>query len=118
MNRTAFDKITEVEKFMMECHRRDNTKGALNIPYDSMAYGEALVQWAAAGFPSNAYFSTDDPAVLELAVELRKEFGLEVVTRGEGLAREQSLKVKRSVVTGFDWAKDQPPLTTDKKVWN
>jgi len=117
MSRKTFDKITEVEKFMMECHHRDNTKGHLNIPHDSIAYGEALIHWEKQGHPSNAYFSTDDPAVLELAVELRKKFGLEVVTREEGLAREHSLRVKRRTVTGFDWSKDIP-ATPDKKMWN
>lgn len=103
MNRTMFDLITRVETFMMECHHRDSTKGEHGIPYDSMAYGEALFHWQAKGQPRNSYFSTDDPSVLELAADLRNEFGLEVVTREEGLAREAALKVKRKDVSGFGW---------------
>ena len=103
MNQTMFDLINRVEEFMMKCHRRDSTKGEYGIPYDSMAYGEALFHWQQKGQPRGSYFSTDDPSVLELATELRKEFGLEVVTREEGLAREAAVKVKRKDVSGFGW---------------
>ena len=103
MNQTMFDLINRVEAFMMECRQRDNAKGEYGIPYDSMAYGEALFHWQAKGQPRNSYFSTDDPSVLELAAELRKEFGLEVVTREEGLAREAAIRVKRKDVSGFGW---------------
>jgi hypothetical protein len=107
MNQTMFDLITRVEKFMMQVrykHSQETHGASLSpIPYDSMAYGEALFHWQAKGQPRNSYFSTDDPSVLELAAELRKEFGLEVVTREEGLAREAGIKVKRTDVSGFGW---------------
>jgi hypothetical protein len=103
MNQRMFERINEVEKFMMECRARDDAKGDHGIPYDSMAYGEALHHWHAKGRPSNSYFSTEDPSVLELAAELCKEFGLEVVTREEGLAREAAVNAKRKNVSGFDW---------------
>jgi len=107
MNQTMFDLINRVEEFMMklryersqETHGRDLSP----IPYDSMAYGEALFHWQLKGQPKNSYFSTEDPSVLELAAELRKEFGLEVVTREEGLAREAAVKAKRKISTGFGW---------------
>lgn len=117
MNRKVFDKINEVERFLMECLRHDQTKGTHGIPYDSMAYGEALIHWQEQGHLSNAYFSTDDPSVLELAAELHKEFGLEVVTYEEGLAREQAGRAKRYVVTGFGWNKDTPTVP-GVKAWN
>ena len=103
MNLAMFELINRVEKFMMECRARDDTKGNHGIPYDSMAYGEALHHWHAKGRPSNSYFSTEDPSVLELAQELRKEFGLEIVTREEGLARGAAVKAKRKDVSGFGW---------------
>lgn len=103
MNQAMFDLINRVEKFMMECRGRDTTKGHHGIPYDSMAYGEALFHWQQKGRSGKSYFSTEDPSVLELAAELRQEFGLEVVTREEGLAREAALKAKRKISTGFGW---------------
>jgi hypothetical protein len=103
MNQTMFDLINRVESFMMKLRHERNTEAYSPIPYDSMAYGEALFHWQLKGQPRNSYFSTEDPSVLELAAELRQEFGLEVVTREEGLAREAAVKVKRKDVDGFGW---------------
>jgi hypothetical protein len=116
MDRKAFDKITEVENFLMKLRYESPDVGGRSIPYDSMAYGEALEQWRKRGHPSNSYFSTDDPSVLEFAAELRREFGLEVVTREEGLAREKAMPTKQTRVSGFEWSERAAPV--DKKLWN
>lgn len=110
----AFVKINEVEAFLMKLRHEKDREAYSGIPYDSMAYGEALVHWKQQGHLSNAYFSTDDPSVLEFAAELRKEFGLEVVTREEGLERERAVRVKRHKVSGFEWSERED----EKKVWN
>jgi hypothetical protein len=107
MNQAMFDLIKRVEKFMMkvryEHSQKTHGRDLSPIPYDSMAYGEALFHWQQNGRGANSYFSTEDPSVLELAAELRQEFGLEIVTREEGLAREAALKAKRKISTGFGW---------------
>ena len=103
MSKAQFAKINEVEGFMMDLHCQDRSLGHHGIPYDSMGYGVALVHWHERGCPGNAYFSTDDPAMLECAMQLRTQFGLEIVTHAEGIARERSLKTERKVVTGFEW---------------
>ena len=112
----AFVKINEVEAFLMKLRHAHDREAYSGIPYDSMAYGEALVHWRKQGHPSNAYFSTDDPSVLEFAAELRKEFGLEIVTREEGMARERSMRAKRYKVSGFEWSERE--TGESKKQWN
>ena len=114
----AFVKINEVEAFLMKLRHAHDREAYSGIPYDSMAYGEALVHWKRQGHPSNAYFSTDDPSVLEFAAELRKEFGMEIVTREEGLARERSARTKRRVVTGFEWSEREEAVSRREKLWN
>lgn len=68
-------------------------------PYDDFAYAEAIMLAKKNGHRS--YFSTEDIYLLTYASELREKFLLEVVTREEGLRREQSSPTITTIVTGI-----------------
>lgn len=90
------DKANEVAVFLMTMR----TMG-LRMPYDDFAYGEALWRWEIAGKPSTYFFSTEDPFLLKFQKELTTRFGLVVLTRAEGEAREKLQPTKQVIVDGF-----------------
>lgn len=82
---SVFRWATKVQKVMMN-HMERSWNYAYSEQSD-MAYGEALAIWNEKGRPDGEYFSTEDPDMIALADEFTKEFGLEVVSREEGLRR-------------------------------
>lgn len=102
----AFKWINEVENFLMSLmdeHRKNNPQAQrLNIPYDSIPYGEALLHWYKNGKDSRAMFSSDDPTVLFFRKELTEQFGLEILTNEEAEERKKIIETYRTMkVTGF-----------------
>lgn len=81
-----FKLATKIYQFMMDTP----APGMWDYAYENeseMAYAEALAKWRESGKNPIDFFSTEDPDMIALRDSFKKEFGLEVVSREEGLKR-------------------------------
>lgn len=99
MDRRALDIANSFYKFFME-NKLDG------MPYDDFAYASAIAKWERQGKPNKAWFSTEDPALLDNAGKLTLHYGLPIVTREEGIRREESGRTIRHVVDETTWLTD------------
>ena len=104
-NDDALKSTMKVEEFLMKLmHERYNEREVanLNIPYDTIPYGEALLRWKKNGKNPKDMFSTDDPTVLFFRKELTEKFGLEIITHEEAEERKKILNMYKTMkVTGI-----------------
>lgn len=90
----------KVYEFMMKTRSPGNWEYAYGHASE-MAYGEALYRWHKDGCNPNSYFSTEDPDMLALKDSFKQEFGLDVVSRAEGIEREKRMTTYRKNVDGW-----------------
>jgi len=87
----VFRIATKIYEFMMN----HSAPGYWDYAFEhesEMSYAEAVVRWGESGKNPIDFYSTEDPDMIALKAELTKEFGLEVVSRAEGLNRPAIIK--------------------------
>lgn len=94
MAKTYWDWCNAVYEWMMKHEAPGDWEYAFRYASEA-AYGEALARWHKDFCNPNSYFSTEDPDMLSLKDELKKDFGLEVVSKEEGLKREKLMTTYR-----------------------
>lgn len=87
-----------ISSFLMRISMENTYRCPDTIPRDDFAYAHAITDWEKRGSSSSDFFSTEDPWFIEYAEQLSDRFGLEIVSREEGLKREAAISAIRKSV--------------------
>lgn len=90
----------EISQFLQDLSKRETVNHP--PPWSDFPYAEALLRWKSRGSHPMDFFSTDDQFFLHFREQLMERYGLLILSRNEALVREESLKVFRLPVSGFD----------------